>query len=475
MAERRGLRIGGIPIHVEWPFFLIAAILGGNRIRTWPGNRLVFLLIWVAIVFVSVLVHELGHAMAYRLNGIRPSITLTAFWGLTHGEETRSRWRSIGVSLAGPLAGMVLLGVPAYLLAPSFHHAYEVQGTLAAWERWQVVEAVAFANIAWSIINLLPVLPLDGGNIANELWGIRVTRVLGIVAAGGGAIWFFLTGLSYAAFFFAVLAMMNLGEAMQEGMSWSDVRHGRLGDDEPRQRRHALRAPNRRRSGPRAAAPSAAGDARAPTSRWCRACPTRRRRPPTARASRPRPGTRCGPGDTDEASRVLLEATGRSGVSPYLPASLAAAEGRDADAIELFQRAFAAVPTPPNLVVATIIGKAGLAVPLTERLLDPTGPGVHAAAELQNHLHYAGCYADAARAGELVVADGRRSVAQSSFEVACSWSKAGDAEQGLEWLVRAVDAGFKAPAVIDSEADLALVRQQPGYAELRARLLDTTT
>jgi hypothetical protein len=162
-------------------------------------------------------------------------------------------------------------------------------------------------------------------------------------------------------------------------------------------------------------------------------------------------------------------------VSPYLPASLAAAEGRNADAIELFQRAFAAVPTPPNLVVATIIGKAGLAVPLTERLLDPTGPGVHAAAELQNHLHYAGCYAEAARSGELVVADGRRSVAQSSFEVACSWSKAGEAEQGLEWLVRAVDAGFKAPAVIDSEADLALVRQQPGYAELRARLLDTTT
>src|SRR5690242_7099804 len=64
MGERRGLRIGGIPIHVEWPFFLIAAILGGNRIRTWSGNRFVFLLIWVAIVFVSVLVHELGHAMA---------------------------------------------------------------------------------------------------------------------------------------------------------------------------------------------------------------------------------------------------------------------------------------------------------------------------------------------------------------------------------------------------------------------------
>ena len=474
MAERRGLRIGGIPIHVEWPFFLIAAILGGNRIRTWPGNRFVFLLIWVAIVFVSVLVHELGHAVAYRLNGIRPSITLTAFWGLTHGEETRSRWRSIGVSLAGPLAGMVLLGVPAYLLAPSFHHAYEVQGTLAAWERWQVVEAVAFANIAWSIINLLPVLPLDGGNIANELWGIRVTRVLGIVASGGAAIWFFLTGLSYAAFFFAVLAMMNLGEAMQEGMSWSDVRHGRLGDDEPRARRTRARPetpPNR---------PASGGSKRG-----------RRRKGPdlTVVPSLPYEAAQAtdGPrleaaawdalraGDTDEASRVLLEATGRSGVSPYLPASLAAVEGRSADAIELFQRAFAAVPTPPNLVVATVIGKAGLAVPLTERLLDPTGPGVHAAAELQNHLHYAGCYADAARAGELVVADGRRSVAQSSFEVACSWSKAGEAEQGLEWLVRAVDAGFKAPAVIDSEADLALVRQQPGYAELRARLLDTTT
>ena len=177
MAERRGLRIGGIPIHVEWPFFLIAAILGGNRIRTWPGNRFVFLLIWVAIVFVSVLVHELGHAVAYRFNGIRPSITLTAFWGLTHGEETRSRWRSIGVSLAGPLAGMVLLGVPAYLLAPSFHHAYEVQGTLTdvaamAGGRSDGVSPTSPGRSS----TCCRCCPLDGGNIANELWGIRVAR-----------------------------------------------------------------------------------------------------------------------------------------------------------------------------------------------------------------------------------------------------------------------------------------------------------
>ena len=312
MAERRGLRLWGVPIRVEWPFFLIAAILGGNRIRTWPGNRFVFLLIWVAIVFVSVLVHELGHAVAFRLNGSRPSITLMAFWGITHGEAPPTRWRSIGVSLAGPIAGMLVLGIPAYLLAPTFHHAYEVQGTLAAWQRWQVVEAIAFANFAWSAVNLLPVLPLDGGNIANDLWGIRVTRVLGVIAAGSIAIAFFVTGLTYATFFFAVLAMMNLGEAMQEGLSWSDVRHGRLRDGQPRER------PRRSRPEPPPKPRSTGGSK-----------PGRRRKQPDLtvvpnlpyEAAQATDGPRLEAaawdalraGDTDEAGRVLLEATGRSG------------------------------------------------------------------------------------------------------------------------------------------------------------------
>jgi hypothetical protein len=125
---------------------------------------------------------------------------------------------------------------------------------------------------------------------------------------------------------------------------------------------------------------------------------------------------------------------------------------------------------PPNLVPATLLADAEAASPLAAALVAKGPVGVEAAGSLQTHLHYAERYRDAAEVGELVFAASPRSPAQTAFEVACSWARADRAEEALRWVEAAVDAGFKAPGLLDGEPDLAPVRALDGWKAVRSRL-----
>ena len=72
--------------------------------------------------------------------------------------------------------------------------------------------------------------------------------------------------------------------------------------------------------------------------------------------------------------------------------------------------------------------------------------------------------------GEVVFAADPPSPAQTAFEVACSWARAGEVDRAAEWLHRAADAGFRAASLVDGEPDLAAVRTDPRWPVLRARL-----
>ena len=92
-------RILGIPIRVE-PLFVVVAALFGIRLEP-----LWMVLGWMAIVFVSVLVHELGHAVTYRFLGQRSAIVLHGFGGFTvptgGGRRVLSKPKSVFVSISG--------------------------------------------------------------------------------------------------------------------------------------------------------------------------------------------------------------------------------------------------------------------------------------------------------------------------------------------------------------------------------------
>jgi stage IV sporulation protein FB len=182
--------IGPIPVRIEFPFLLVTVLLG------FTGRQSAMLLLgWTVAVFISVLVHELGHAVVGRLYGSPTSIVLHGMGGLTfrNGGRYPSVREDILVSLAGSVTQIVLLGIPAYLIT---HDNPMLFFTSYGWYVffWDLM----WVSLGWGIINLLPILPLDGGNIAITLLRRtridepdRVVRFLSVGAALGLATWMY--------------------------------------------------------------------------------------------------------------------------------------------------------------------------------------------------------------------------------------------------------------------------------------------
>jgi Zn-dependent protease len=176
-------RMFGIPVRVHPLFWLVSALLGWNALERGVG----YLALWIGCVFVSILVHELGHVLMGRVFGTHGHIVLYSFGGLAIGSnDLRGRWRRIAVLAAGPGAGFLLLGVlalvmqltypnrlPAYLdlLRAQLGMAPHGDILLLAFQPMPmdvVVEDLIWINLFWGMLNLLPIWPLDGGQITRE-------------------------------------------------------------------------------------------------------------------------------------------------------------------------------------------------------------------------------------------------------------------------------------------------------------------
>jgi len=146
------------PVRVHFSFFLIALLLG-LRI-----SNIFYLASWVLIVFVSVLLHELGHAVVSRYYGRAPYIELYSMGGKTFSTRYSilSYPKEILISFSGPLAGFILGGL---LFA-----VYRWLGPFGSNFLNFVVGQLLWVNIGWGILNLIPILPLDGGTIMRNLY-----------------------------------------------------------------------------------------------------------------------------------------------------------------------------------------------------------------------------------------------------------------------------------------------------------------
>jgi len=175
-------RLFGFPIRIHPFFWLGSALLGANLLEA----GLQYLLIWIAVVLVSILAHELGHALAFRRFGSDSHIVLWMFGGLAVPDAAvTGRWRRILVALAGPLAGFILCGL-VYGSHKATNWGSLANGLPVAY----LYGSLVFVNLFWGIFNLLPVFPLDGGQVSRELceakWrgrGLRVALQISIVCA----------------------------------------------------------------------------------------------------------------------------------------------------------------------------------------------------------------------------------------------------------------------------------------------------
>ena len=147
---------GKIPVTVSPVFFITAGLIGYLSTESLVG---VFL--WTFVIFFSVLVHELGHAVVAYFIGLRPRIELTAFGGITHhGGMNLSPIKQIGIALGGPLFGFIL-----YLSSFFVLYLTEPRNDFL----FELLYVFQWINLVWTIFNLLPVLPLDGGQVLRLL------------------------------------------------------------------------------------------------------------------------------------------------------------------------------------------------------------------------------------------------------------------------------------------------------------------
>jgi Zn-dependent protease len=173
--------LGRIPVRVDPSFFLMAAFLGYASGDTSPLK----LAVWVAVVVVSVLVHEMGHATVGFLFGVQPRVELHGMGGTTSwtGGGDLSTGKRIAISLAGPGAGFVVAAVVRYGLGRGAFPATAFGGAL--------YDFILVVNFSWGVLNLLPMLPLDGGNVMAQVLnllthgrGERPARIVSLAFAG---------------------------------------------------------------------------------------------------------------------------------------------------------------------------------------------------------------------------------------------------------------------------------------------------
>ena len=453
-VARAHFRLFGIPIRVEPFFFIVVALFGIRLEPLW----LVFA--WVILAFISVLVHELGHALTYRLLGQRSAIVLHGFGGFTvpagGGRQVLSKPKSVFVSISCALAQLLLLGIPARLLADSQMGQDElvrwaVGGLGFSW--WPIAYWMGIVSIWWAIFNLLPIRPLDGGHVAETLFGFQTACKLSIGAAIiAGFITFRSTSFGFIGLiYFGLFAFLNYRDLRD------DQQTGTFDVDAPDAAGRGGGRGTRRRS--RANLAVVAGR---------EAIPDLTPRLPMAEAET-RAWNALRSGDGGRAASIMRQAG--DGGNRFLRASIALVTGPVEMSDDLFEAAYRAEPAgPPNLVPATLLADSCRAVPVAARLVASGRQGVEAASGLQTHLHYAERFRAAAEVGEQVFAARPQSPAQTAFEVACSWARAGNPDEALRWVEAAVDAGFRAPGLLDGEPDLAPVRALPGWPAVRSRL-----
>ena len=221
----------GIRIRIHPLFWAIAALLGLQLVK----QDFVLLLLWISAIFISVVVHELGHALCFRYYRINSHIVLYHFGGLAipdsyqavgYGSQLKPG-QQVAISAAGPAAQLALAFIVILIVRLAGYSDGFISKLVPATAEWtsdpgvlvpskelaQFILYFLYVSIFWAILNLMPVYPLDGGQIARELFLLGGSRqaishslILSIVVAVGIALWGFQSQQSFMGIMFLMLA-----------------------------------------------------------------------------------------------------------------------------------------------------------------------------------------------------------------------------------------------------------------------------
>lgn len=165
----------GIPVRVEPWFWITMALIGGGLSAS-SSLELMVVAVFVFAGFLSILVHELGHALTIRKFGLPTTITLQAFGGFATFPAGRlNRTQSFLVTFAGPAVqfalGVALIFVYQVITIP--------EGSLFD----PFIRSLIGVSLIWSILNCVPVYPLDGGQMLAAILGPRRQKYVHLTGA----------------------------------------------------------------------------------------------------------------------------------------------------------------------------------------------------------------------------------------------------------------------------------------------------
>lgn len=213
MGGFRIFTLAGVPVHVTAWYFLILLF--------WLQGGIQSALTWGGAITLSILVHEFGHAMVAKIYGLNPSIELHGWGGLCHHQRAASDKHDALILIAGPGAGLVFGGVVFAVVAV----VPEVM-VMPFWGAF--AQYLLYVNLVWSLVNLVPLWPLDGGQLfrlgmlrlANPGQAERITHVVGTVL-GVGAVFiaYSLIGSRFLAVIAGFITWMNIQRINNPGAS----------------------------------------------------------------------------------------------------------------------------------------------------------------------------------------------------------------------------------------------------------------
>lgn len=451
----------GFSVRFHPSFFVMAIILGMPRgMDVYEIARTVS---WVAVVTFSILLHELGHAFANRAFGGGTSIELYSLGGVAiqDGDHRLSNGQRAIVSFAGPLAGFMLGGVVFAIQSSSI--LPDNNGLVT-----NTVRQLLWVNIGWGLLNLLPLLPLDGGNIMqaglNALRdgkGIRpaqlISMFVGVTVAATAFYYEWLwAGLIAAWCVLTTYRQMKDGQAeMRDAPLWEDfaaaddltekdyvegIQH--LGDLLVKAKSNQLRA----------------------------------------KITEQLAWHHVHQGNIEDAVRALSGMPESWKASSPLLGHIYYRQGRYDEATPLLEQSAKEFSDSeswwPWIAISLCetyikVGQPDLAVEFLNGAIERI-QARNILSAIDASLFHAGHFKRAAELGETSFV--RFGDPNDAYNVACCLAKIPNAEErALSWLSKAVDAGYSDGDHLDADADLDAIRALPGYEDLRAKICRVQT
>jgi stage IV sporulation protein FB len=197
-------KLFGIAIRVEPTFWLTLGLLGLMSSDPRSSEDLLWLALFILAGFISILIHEMGHALMIKRYKLPTQVVLSNFGGYaTYPAGILNRMQSFLVTAAGPgiqiLAATVIWFISPYI---------GLEGNMLN----QFVGIFIYISLFWALLNCLPILPLDGGQMLGAIMGpkrkagVHLTGVITATALGLLALY---TGRIFGTLFMGMFAYQN--------------------------------------------------------------------------------------------------------------------------------------------------------------------------------------------------------------------------------------------------------------------------